>query len=203
LEHSIALALENNLQARAARYASNSTAVDVRQSKVGLIPSLQISSDHTYSQGRSIDPATNLYVERTNTYGGQSMRASVTVFNGLANLLGIRERVAALNAARSEEQRVRDELTLDVMVAYVQVLASGDILLQVQRQLALTEAQVARTVLLHADGIISPGDHYDLEGQLAGDQNRLADARKAYDDTRIRLCRLLNIPFEARMALKP
>ncbi|SEM90621.1 outer membrane protein [bacterium A37T11] len=203
LQQCIDTALAKNRQARQGMYNSRSAKIDLKQANTDLIPSLNASINHGLSHGRSIDPATNLPVEDNLTTGSQNLSASLMLFNGLANLYNVREKSTALQAAKLDEQQVKDELSLDVVTAYIQVLTAEDVMKQSKMQLMLTNEQVKRTSLLQQDGAIAPGDFYDLKGQLASDQNTLADAIKSYNDTRINLCNLVNIPYNEGMKLEP
>src|SRR5690606_31892123 len=67
LEHSITLSLKHNRDVQQSRIRTRGEAINLRQAKQNLLPSLYASMSHSYSQGRFINPTANQYVEENFT----------------------------------------------------------------------------------------------------------------------------------------
>ncbi|ODS73229.1 MAG: hypothetical protein ABS46_20355 [Cytophagaceae bacterium SCN 52-12] len=196
LSDCIRLALKNSYIAQSANLGTRLARIDHQESRQSLIPGVSMGVGHNLSQGRSIDLVTNQYINQNFSSGNQYISGSVTLFRGLEALNRIRQQAAAGKAAAFEEQAVKDQLMLDVILAYMQVLTARDMWAQTEKRIELTKQQVKRATDLHSSGVIPPSDFYDLKGQLAGDLNALNEIRKAHMEARINLARLMNIPYE-------
>ena len=201
LENCIKLALENNLEATRSNIAVRREGINLRQTRFDLLPSVSAFVGHSYSQGRYIDPATNQFIENRLTSGFQDVSGSLILFDGLASLYKIRQQAFLLRATQMEEQQTKDQLILNVVLAYIQVLTAKDMLEQSENRLEVTEEQVRRNTILHEEGGISPGDYHDIKGEYANDLNAFTDAQATYNEALVALARLLNQPFDANLQL--
>ncbi len=202
LEKCIQMAMENNLEVRQNQLRRQSQGIDLRQAKHNLLPDLNARLGHSFEVGRAIDPETNQYLNNvTNRYGNQSISSSVVLFDGLRMFHNITQQAHAYRAAQLEEQLVNERVALDVTSAYIQVLTTRDMVVQIENQLEVTREQVGRTTLLHEEGNISPGEYYDLRGQYASELNGLNDAKNRYNEALVSLFSLLNKPYDQTVAL--
>ncbi|WP_345032501.1 TolC family protein [Ravibacter arvi] len=192
----IQLAWSNNYLATSSGLSREQAHIDHREARQRLIPSLEARFGHNLSQGRRIDLVTNQYINQRFTSGNQSLSTSATLFQGLAALHKIREQAAAYRASVAEEQSAREQVMLDVILAYTQVLTARDMLHQMELRLELTRQQVKRTSDLHDNGAILPADYYDLRGQYASDKNALNDLHKTYSEAMTNLARAMNVPAD-------
>ncbi len=196
LSDCIRIALKNSYAVQSANLGARLARIDHQESRQNLIPGVSMGVGHNLSQGRSIDLVTNQYINQSFSSGNQYVSGSVTLFRGLEALNRIRQQAAAGKAAAFEEQAAKDQLMLDVVLAYIQVLTTRDMSTQTEKRIELTKQQVKRTTDLHNSGVIPPSDFYDLKGQLAGDLNALNEIRKAHMEARLNLARLMNISYE-------
>ncbi len=203
LEDCIRIALQNNPEARRMTYATQRAGTDRKEALYMALPSVQAGWGHNLSYGRRIDPATNQYYNQQFTSGNPYISGSMILFDGLANLRRIRQQATASQAAEAEEDAFREQLMLEVMLAYVQVLTARDMEAQQDRRLEVTAQQLKRTEDLHRSGAVSPADYYDLKAQLAGDENALYRIRQTYQQTLNALGKLLNVPEMASLKLQP
>lgn len=196
----IHLAWKHNYEVQRGRLANEAAAIDYRESKQNLIPAIDFGIGHNLSQGRRIDLVTNQYINQRFSAGNQFLNGSAVLFRGLESLHRIRQQAAAGSAANFEEQSVRDRVMLDVILAYIQVLTSRDVLAQTELRIELTRQQLKRTTDLHNSGAVSPSDYYDLKGQLAADLNLLNSFKQTYMEAQVALAAVINLTLEE---LKP
>lgn len=202
LSDCIRIAWKNNYESQKSALNRRLSEIDYHESRQNLIPGVNLGVGHNLSQGRRIDLVTNQYINQRFSSGNQFVSSSVTLFRGLESLYRIRQQAAAGKAASLEEQAAKDQVMLDVILAYLQALTSRDILSQTEMRVELTRQQLKRISDLHANGAVLPSDYYDLKGQLAGDLSALNDVKKTHLNAVIALAGVMNIPYEQLVPLR-
>jgi outer membrane protein len=101
-----------------------------------------------------------------------------------------------------ELQQSKDNLTINIILAYLQVLSAEDILESSRQQGIVTRKQVERLALLNESGAIPPSQYYDLKGQYANDEIAVADNVAAVATAKLNLVQLLNIPYNKNLELQ-
>ena len=199
LRESVSTALKNNFDVKQSELRSESASIVLKQSRRDLLPAISGSVGHGYNQGRSIDPFTNSYIDQNVGFANYSLGGSITLFNGLLLQNSIRQNSLAYEASKMEQQQARERLTLDVILAYLQILSNEDLLNQATLRADLSRQQVKRLETLNKEGAIPPSQLYDLEGQLANDELSIINTRNALDASRLRLAQLMNVEYRPEM----
>lgn len=202
LQQCIETAIANNIEVKQTGLQAAAAEVVWKQSKLNLLPSLNSTINHGISQGRSIDPFTNGYVNQKINYANYDLSSSVTLFNGMSLQNGIRQNAYTYQAAKMDWQQVKEELTLNVILAYLQVLNNEDVLALSQAQVSVTQKQLERLEILHKEGAISPPLLYDLTGQLKGEELTVVTNQNALASARLLLTQLMNIPYDKNLHLQ-
>jgi len=187
--------LQNDLQAQTAE-------VNFKQAKANRFPDLNAAVGQGINQGRSIDPFTNGYINQQVNYASYGINSGVTLFNGFAIQNNIRQNRLIFQAARMETQQAKDNLTINIILAYLQVLNNEDLLAQSQNQIGLSKKQVERLEILNKQGAITPSELSDLKGQSANDELAIINNQSALETAKINLCQLMNIPYDKNMQLE-
>lgn len=203
LEDCIELALKNNAEAQISAANSALANIDVKAAKANLLPTLNGNLSHNINTGRNTNPVTNVNEVRTFTSGQQNLNTSLVLFNGLNLLRTIRQQAFLHKAYQEDEQRVKDNLTMDVILAYLQVITAQDVLEQSKQLRDVTSKQVERLAILNKDGATPPGDYYDIKGQLSGDEVAVLTAENTLKTNIITLTALLNIPYSEQLSFEP
>jgi outer membrane protein len=203
LKEVIETAFANNLTVRQSGFTAEAAGVNAQQAKGNLVPRLGGNINHYLNQGRSIDPASNGYINQENTTANYSLNTDVTLFNGFLLINSLRRSQLTYAATKMEEQQAKDKLMLDVVLAYLQLLTNTDLLEQAKRQADVSRQQVERLVILNREGAVKPSDLSDLRGQYANDQLSLVNAQNALDQSRYTLAQLMNVPFDKTLTVMP
>lgn len=193
LQTCIALAWKNNFTFKQQKVITEQSTLARKEAVQGLIPSLNAGLGHSLSEGRSIDPVTNQFLNQQFKSGNQYISSTITLLDGFGMFHRIREKTTAQQAVMLEETAAKEALMLDVIVAYVQVLTARDMVGQSEKRLVLTAAQLDRMANLQLQGAIQPSEYYDLKGQYASDGNALNETKKIYLNAKFTLAKLLNI----------
>jgi outer membrane protein len=203
LQEAVQTAINNNLDVQQANLAMERAAVTWRQAKAYLLPSVSGEVDHTLNQGRSIDVNTNGYVNQHYTSATWSVSGSMVVFNGFRLLNSLKGGQYAYEASKMEWQQSKDQLTLNVILAYLQILTSKDLLKQAQYQFEVTQKQVDRMTDMNKEGAIKPSDMYDLKGQLADNKVSIITNQNSLDAAKLALSQLMNVPYDKNLQVEP
>src|SRR5436305_4096195 len=82
LQQCIDSAIANNITVKQKYLLMQSAEVEWHQSRSNLLPNLSGGVFHGTSQGKSIDPSSNNYVNQNLNYANYQVTSAVTVFNG-------------------------------------------------------------------------------------------------------------------------
>jgi outer membrane protein len=202
LQEAIETGLRNNIQVRQSNIRAEAARVNYSQAKANLLPEVNASVNHGLNQGRSIDPFTNAYVNQEIKYATYGAGASLVLFSGLVQQNTIRQTNYAHGAAELELQQARDNLSLSIMLAYLQVLSNEDQVAVARKQVAVTEQQLERLLVLHQKGAVNPPEIAELTGQLKLEELALLNNLNTLQSAKLALAQLMNVPFEGAVQLE-
>jgi len=202
LQKCVETALANNLDVLQSQLQMESSKIDKNQAKLNLLPSLNATAGQTFSQGRSIDPYSNTPVTQNVSSSNYGINTGVILFNGLSLQNLIKQNSLSYEASKMDWQQTKDNLTLNVILGYLQVLSTEDQLTQAQNQATLSGAQVERLQLMNQQGAVKPSDLSDLQGQYANDKLTIVNLQNSVETAKINLCILMNIPYDPHMDLE-
>jgi len=194
--------LANNMDVLQSQLQMESDKITMNQSKLNLLPSLNGSASQSFSQGRSIDPYSNSPVTQGVSSSNYSLNSGVILFNGLSLQNTIKENSFTYQASKMDWQQAKDNLTINIILAYLQVLSIGDQLTQAKNQADLSAKQVERLDVMNQQGAIKPSDLSDLKGQYANDQLSIINMQNSLETAKLSLCQLMNIPYTKDLALE-
>jgi outer membrane protein len=202
LKQCVETALKNNMEVKLADLNTQRDFISLRGAKGAMLPSLIGNVGHNLRQGRSIDYANNAYTNNSNTTADVSLNADVTLFNGFRLFNNLKARQYMYDAGRMEWQQARDLLTLNVILAYLDVLSFTDVLQQQEQLTEVTQKQVDRLAIMNEEGAIKPSDYFDLKGQLAANKLSIIDTRNQLNNARLRLAQLMNITYDESLTVE-
>lgn len=202
LKDCIETAIKNNPEVNRVQWLAENSKVNWKQSKANQVPFVNTGITHGINQGRSIDPFTNSYVNQEISFASYSINSNVVLWNG-GNLRNTSQRDGfAYEAGKMDVQQVKDNVTVNVILAYLQVLNNEEQLNLAKQQVAATSQQVQRLDVLNKEGAIAPAVLYDLRGQLATDELNEISAKNALENSKLTLAQLMNLDYSASMQLE-
>ncbi|MEO7562005.1 MAG: TolC family protein [Ferruginibacter sp.] len=202
LKQCVETGITNNLEVKQSDVLMQTALINYKQAKANRLPDVFGNLNHGINQGRSIDPFTNSYVNQNIGYGNYNLSTGVTLYNGLQIKNFIKQNALTLDAGKMDLQAVKDNLTLNIILAYVQVLTKSDLLTQSGNQVILSKQQVARLEVLNKEGSIIPAQLYELKGQLANDELAVIENENGVEASKLALAQLLNIPYNKEMLVE-
>lgn len=202
LQQCVQTAIANNLDTRQSDLQNQSAEANLKQAKASRFPNISGDINHGMNQGRSIDPFTNSYITQGVNFANYGLNASITLFNGGNINNTIKQNAYTYEATKMDLQQNKDNITLQVILAYLQVLSNEDLLQQNKNQLVLSGKQVERLEIMDKDGAVKPSELYDLKGQYANDELSIIASQNQLDASKLALVQLMNVPFEKDLKLE-
>lgn len=196
LDQCITLALKNNPNLKSRKLNSESANINFKQSRNEFLPTLNGSISGGITNGRSIDPYSNDVIEQQLNYSNAGLSLSATVFDGFRLLNQLKRDKLNIKAAEAEVQEARQNLILDVTMAYMGILNAEDLLELSKIRRLNTQRQLDRLQNLHEEGNANPAEFNNIKGQFSADENSVIDAENNLKQSVSQLSLLLNIDYK-------
>ncbi len=195
LEECIAHALDNNIQIKQQEIMTEYQQSSLGQSKLNLLPSLNGSANHYYSFGRSYDRTSNTYTQgKTVQSDNFSLGTDLSLFNGLVNYNTIKKNQYVLLASEQDLAGFRDNISLNVALAYLQILLNNELVSTIASQVDLTKQQIDHTKKLVDAGSLARGNLLDIEAQAAREELQMITLQNQLAISVLTLAQLLELP---------
>ncbi len=202
LEQAIEIGIKNNFDVQQSQQTLKVSEVAWRQAQLNRLPDLNAYIGHGINNGRSIDPFTNSYINQTVKVANYNISSNTPIFAGLSLHNAVKQNELAYEASKMDLQQAKDNLTLGVILAYLQVLSNEDQLQTSINQFEVSKKQVERLEVLNENGSIAPYTLSDLKGQMANDELAIINGRNSVESAKITLCQLLNVPYSKNFTLQ-
>ena len=194
LEECIAHALQNNIQIKQQEIMTEYQVTALEQSKLKLLPTLNGSASHNYAFGRALDETTyefteNETVQSNNFYAG----SNVTLFSGLVNYNTIQKNKYQVLASEQDLEQFRDNISLNVALAYLQILLNQELVSATEAQVELTRQQIDRTGKMVDAGSLARGNLLDIEAQAAREELQLVNLQNQLTLSLLNLAQMLEL----------
>lgn len=196
LKQCIDTAIKNNLELKQTELQMQTAKVDLQQARGNLLPTLNAQAGHGINQGRSIDPFSNAFVDQQINFAGYGVNSGIILFNGLGIQNNIRQNSLAYEAARMDVQQMKDNLTLNIILAYLQVVTNEDLLTQSYGQLEVSKQQVDRLQKMNQEGAIVPSLLTNLQGEQAGNELTVITNQNNLETAKLSLFQLMNVMYQ-------
>lgn len=192
LQEAIDFALKNNLSIKQNNLQVEQGLNTLEQSKWAKYPTLNGGTNFNVFTGRNINPFTNGIITNTVGSNGFGLNSAVTIFDGYQTRNGIALNQLNLEASRLDLQAMKNQITLNIVVGYLNVLSQQDLLAVAQRQIEVTQTQLERTQKLVNAGSLPETNLYDIKAQLANDEVSVVNAENAIISAKLTLKQLMN-----------
>jgi outer membrane protein len=202
LKQCVETGIANNLDVQQSGIDLQRSKIAWNQSRLDMLPDLNASASSGINQGRSIDPFTNAYINQQINYSSYGANSGVVLFNGFSMQNAVKQNKLAFEASKMDWQQAKDNLTINIILAYLQVLSTQDQLAQSRNQSDLSKKQVERLDVMNKNGAIPPSQFTDLQGQYANDQLTIISIQNTLESSKIALCQLMNVPYDKNMELE-
>jgi outer membrane protein len=193
LQECVNYALENNISVKQAQLNAQTNEQNIKSAKGQFLPSVGASASHNINIG-SQEIYTNNFVDQTNHSTNLGISVSQSIFNGFRNTLLHKQSLLNLESSNLELDRIRDDISLNVVNSYLNILFNIENLAVAQSQYAFSEKQLEQVKELVDAGVQPRGNLLDVEATLANDEQRVIAAENNLALAKLTLSQLLQLP---------
>lgn len=173
---------------------------DARQNYIGAVasamPSINASTGGTMNYGRSIDPETNTYTTTSTFNNSYNLSGSLTVFNGLSTINTIKATKVMRAMGVEELQLARDQIAMNTMSAYFDVVYYYGTVEIAQEQLMTSQLELKQVQEQYELDLKAPADVAEVEAQVANYDYLLTEQQSNLELALIELRKVMNYPQE-------
>lgn len=204
LEKCVSYAMENNLNIKQTKLSVDLAEVDKSDANYSRLPSLNGQASNTHTYGRAINPLTNSYVPQDVNSINLNANSNVTLFNGFQRTNNYKSAVLNVEAEKQNFEKTKNDIALNVINAYLNVLFNQELLVVAKEQLEVTKLQLDRAQKNASVGNATEGDVLNIKSQVANDELNVTNAQNNLDIAKLNLIQLLDRdPAEAFEVEKP
>ncbi|HEX4372313.1 MAG TPA: TolC family protein [Puia sp.] len=197
LKQAVDIAIKNNLVVEQTDVTKQLAQVNKNQQMDYMLPTINGSGQQAISFGRSLNPYTYQYVNSQINTGSYGISGNLILFSGLQTQNFIKQSSLAYDASKLDLEQQKQSITLSVLLAYLQVVSSQDLLDVNRRQADVDQKQLERLDLQNRDGaLLLLYSLSDLKGQYASDLANIAAAINTLETAKVNLFQLLNVPYK-------
>lgn len=202
LHECMVYAMEHSPEYAIQQATNDSRRVDHREAYLGYIPSINASASVTANFGRMIDPETNVYTNTTALSNSYGISASMDIFNGLSTLNSVRITKTARLMGIEEERLLKDDICLQIIQAYYNVLYHEGMVSLAQEQLDESLETLHQGKVKKELGLVVEADLLQIESQVAQRRYTLTRAENTLQESFITLKKVMFYPMNREIVLE-
>lgn len=192
IQQAVENTLKNNLNIKQAAFSASLSEENVRQSKNALLPTVNGTINQSMQWGRS-QQVSGLFENTQNYNLSPNLSANVALFGGGTKLNQIRQNKILLAANQTNVEKVKNDLILQVVTAYLQVLNNQDQVKATQQQLDVANSTLKREQALLDVGNKTLADISQAKSQAATAELNLTNAQNQLTISYLTLGQLMEI----------
>ncbi len=202
LEDCIQYGIKHNISVQQSELQIQGANLNLQQSKYARYPNVNANVSQGLNWGRSIDPFTNSFVTQQVNNNNFSISSGVTLFNGYRLQNTIRQNANVVEVNQLNNEQAKQTLSLNIAVAYLNVLLNQELLRTAQTNQLSTQAQLERTQKLFEAGAIAEIDVINLKATLANNQLAITNTQNLLANSKVTLQQQMNLPLEPSFEVK-
>lgn len=191
MEQCVQYAISHNISISQAERNVDLSKVDKTAAVGAFLPSLGASSNYSFNKGFSFDANTNLRTNQQQQGMSFGISTQLNVFNGLKDINTYRRAQLEYASQRHNSEKILNDVSLNVVSAYISILAALEYQKVTYSQRELSRMQVERIQKMYDAGKNSLGDLYEVQATLARDEQALVEANNQIDLAYLTLKQLL------------
>lgn len=193
LQDCVEYALEHNISVRQQGISVAQREVELNTAQNSRLPGVSASASENFSFGRGLT-ADNTYDNSNTTSTGINLGADVPVFQGFRIRHNIALQKLNLAAASADLDRLKDNISVQVAQAYVQILYNMEILDVAKNQVGIDSLQVERLEVMLDNGKASPAQLAQQKAALSQSRYSRTMAQNNLNMSLLELTQLLELP---------
>jgi outer membrane protein len=177
LKRCVEYAVANNISVKQADVQARLAKLTLDQSKLAQIPTLGVAGTVGVNSGHTFNQSTFTLSTQTYLFNSLSANANVTIFNGFNLQRTIDANRYTWQAMLASSEKLKNDISLNVANAYLQVLLATQTAQTAQYQLQLSQNQLDLTKKQVSAGTLPELNEAELESQVAQDSSSYITAK--------------------------
>lgn len=203
LENCVSFALENNLGLKNQNLTVSMLSNNHTMAKYSRLPGVNASTSLQRQFGQTFNQAKLDFVDESKNQFNASIRANAQVFNGFKYKHDIQKSEYEVEAAKADLEMQANDLALNIVNYYLQILYNREQLNAAEIQLEVTKNQIERTEALVNAGSSAKGDVLELKAQAADEKAQITNYANLERQARINLKQAMNFSGTSISVLNP
>lgn len=201
VEDCMQYAVENSQIVKKQIHTNDTYKAEYNSAVASFFPSLSAGVSAQYNYGRAIDPGTNTYVNTTTFNNYYEGYASLPVFDGGQLINQFRLAKANRQAGMNDLQKAKDDLALNTMEAFVNVVYYKGTVRFAKEKLDESNRTLYKIRRQEELGLKGKADVAQVEAQVAGDDYNLTHQSNLYNTALLKLKEYMNFPYNEDLAV--
>lgn len=193
LQECVDYALKNNISIQQTDLDNKTAAIDKTAAFGNFLPSINANASHSWNIGLNQNITTGLLENQTTQFTSAGLNANVAIYNGLQNQNRLRRANLAITAAQFQLTKMKDDVSLNIANAFLQILFNKENLKVQKELLAADKLQLNRTTELVNAGVVARGDLLDSKATVASDEQKIVAAENTLFISKLSLAQLLQL----------
>ncbi|CAM3992572.1 TolC family protein [Flavobacterium antarcticum] len=193
LKECVDYAIEKNISIQQSKLDIESIAIERKDAIGNFLPTANASASHSWNIGLNINPITNLAETQTFQNTSMGVNVGVDIYKGMQNQNRLRRANLTKIAGQYQLTKMKDDVSLNVANAYLQILFNKENVKVQKEQLANNNKQKNRTKELVDAGSVARGDLLDMTATVATSEQAVVNAENALLISKLSLAQLLQL----------
>lgn len=192
LNECIHYALEHNISIQQAGMQAEMQEIQHQTARAQRLPYLSASASQSAGFGQTQD-RTGVYQNNNSLSTSAGLNAGVTIFNGFQINNNIEAQKFSSLAAMENLNKAKEDLSLNIASAYMQILYNKELYQIAQEQVNLSREQLEQYQTRATLGNIPEGQLYEIKAQLSQDQLTATQNKQTLQLSILDLAQLLEL----------
>ena len=196
LKECIDQALGKNIQLGESQLTSKLNEINYMQAKANEYPNFSVTDGQSFTFHSNTESATGTSSFQNISANNAALNGSVTLYNGFQLKNTIKQTKYLLDAGNFDVDKMKNDITLNIVAAYLQVLYSYKALDIVNEEVKSDLTQVEKTQKFVDAGKLAEGSLLQVQSQLTADKASAVSADNQLQLAKVTLMQLMNMPID-------
>ena len=176
---------------------------NVLQARAALAPNLNLTDAHNGYAGYSLNPNTYQYTNNSFSVNTPALSSSITLFNGFLLINTIHQNKLLYDASIQDVEKLKNDLALNIVAAYMQVLMDKESIHVVDSQIKGDSALYFETEKFVRFGKVAELNLFQVRSQLATDNLNKINGENQLQLDKLTLQQLMELPVRKDFEVTP
>lgn len=193
LEECIDYGVVNNILIKQSELQEEAANIRTDLAKGAFYPSLMGSAQHGWTLADAPDLRTNVITQQTIQSSTFGLSLGINIYSGMKLQHQLARTRLAYMASVYSVQKMKEDISLNVINAYLQIVFSKELVKTNTNQLTFDEQDEVRTTKLVDAGVVPAGDLLDVKATVATSSQRLIQSQNELVMAKLNLAQLLQL----------